>query len=88
MVWRGGGSDEPVRSGIRLVSAACSVAGLHHHHEATIVSFILAASLGLVLALMRRSGPLLICGGVIGLVEFIRSTPLLVQIFFIYFMRC
>lgn len=52
--------------------------------EATFVSFIIAAVLGLVLAILRMSG------GVIGwvasaLVELVRSTPLLIQIFFIFF---
>jgi polar amino acid transport system permease protein len=53
--------------------------------EATIVSFVIAAILGLVLAILRMSG-----GAVIGwlasaLVELVRSTPLLIQIFFIFF---
>jgi polar amino acid transport system permease protein len=52
--------------------------------EATFVSFIIAAVLGLVLAILRMSG------GVVGwvasaLVELVRSTPLLIQIFFIFF---
>jgi polar amino acid transport system permease protein len=53
--------------------------------EATILGFLLAAALGLVLAVLRMSAlrPLALATG--GLVEFIRSTPLLIQIFFIYF---
>jgi polar amino acid transport system permease protein len=52
--------------------------------EATFVSFIIAAVLGLVLAILRMSG------GIVGwvasaLVELVRSTPLLIQIFFIFF---
>jgi polar amino acid transport system permease protein len=52
--------------------------------EATFISFFFALILGLVLALLRMKG------GVIGwittaLVEIIRSTPLLIQIFFIFF---
>jgi len=52
--------------------------------EATFISFFIAAILGLVLALLRMKG------GVIGwftsaFVEIIRSTPLLIQIFFIFF---
>jgi polar amino acid transport system permease protein len=52
--------------------------------EATFISFIIAAVLGLILAILRMSG------GVIGwiasaLVELVRSTPLLIQIFFIFF---
>jgi polar amino acid transport system permease protein len=52
--------------------------------EATFISFFVAAILGLVLAILRMSGP------VVGwfasaLVELVRSTPLLIQIFFIFF---
>jgi polar amino acid transport system permease protein len=52
--------------------------------EATFISFFFAAILGLVLALLRMAG------GVVGwitsaIVETIRSTPLLIQIFFIFF---
>jgi polar amino acid transport system permease protein len=52
--------------------------------EATLISFVLALILGLVLAVLRMSGP------VIGwfasaFVELVRSTPLLIQIFFIFF---
>ena len=52
--------------------------------EATLISFVIALVLGLVLAVLRMSGP------VIGwfasaFVELVRSTPLLIQIFFIYF---
>jgi polar amino acid transport system permease protein len=52
--------------------------------EATFLSFFLAAILGLVLAILRMRG------GVIGwitsaVIETIRSTPLLIQIFFIFF---
>jgi polar amino acid transport system permease protein len=52
--------------------------------EATFISFFFALILGLVLALLRMKG------GAIGwissvFVEMIRSTPLLIQIFFIFF---
>ncbi|WP_395022369.1 ectoine/hydroxyectoine ABC transporter permease subunit EhuD [Dongia sp.] len=52
--------------------------------EATIISFVIAAVLGLVLAILRMSG------AVVGwlasaFVELVRSTPLLIQIFFIFF---
>jgi polar amino acid transport system permease protein len=53
--------------------------------EATLIGFVLAAVLGLVLALLRRSENRLISGATAGFVEFIRSTPLLIQIFFLYF---
>jgi polar amino acid transport system permease protein len=52
--------------------------------EATFISFIIAAILGLVLAILRMSGRV---GGWLAsaLVELVRSTPLLIQIFFIFF---
>jgi polar amino acid transport system permease protein len=53
--------------------------------EATILGFILAAVLGLVFAILRMSENPLVSIPVAGFVEFIRSTPLLIQIFFIYF---
>jgi polar amino acid transport system permease protein len=52
--------------------------------EATFVSFFFAAILGLILALLRMTG------GIVGwvssaVVEIVRSTPLLIQIFFVFF---
>ncbi|HEY3148019.1 MAG TPA: ectoine/hydroxyectoine ABC transporter permease subunit EhuD [Dongiaceae bacterium] len=52
--------------------------------EATVLSFVIALVLGLVLALLRMSG------SVVGwlasaFVELVRSTPLLIQIFFLFF---
>jgi polar amino acid transport system permease protein len=52
--------------------------------EATLISFVIALVLGLVLAVLRMGTP------VVGwfasaFVEFVRSTPLLIQIFFIFF---
>jgi polar amino acid transport system permease protein len=52
--------------------------------EATLISFAFALVLGLVLAVLRMGGP------VVGwfasaFVELVRSTPLLIQIFFIFF---
>ncbi|GLQ56479.1 ectoine/hydroxyectoine ABC transporter permease subunit EhuD [Devosia nitrariae] len=53
--------------------------------QATLLGFVLAATLGLLLAILRTS-PLPIIAVPTGLVvEFIRSTPLLIQIFFLYF---
>jgi polar amino acid transport system permease protein len=52
---------------------------------ATIQGFIVAAVLGLFLALGRRSSVKLISWPVTAFIEFIRSTPLLVQLFIIYF---
>jgi polar amino acid transport system permease protein len=54
--------------------------------QATIAGFVLALILGLVLAILRRSGPRIARGAVIALVEVIRSTPVLVQVFFLFFL--
>lgn len=53
--------------------------------EATILGFGVAATLGLLLALARRSESPWISEPVGGLVEFVRSTPLLVQLFFFFY---
>ena len=50
--------------------------------EATLVGFVLAAVLGLVLALARIAFPWT-AWPISVLVELIRSTPLLIQIFFL-----
>jgi len=52
--------------------------------EATLVGFVLAAALGLVLALARIAFPWT-AWPISVLVELIRSTPLLIQIFFLFF---
>ena len=52
--------------------------------EATLIGFVLAATLGLVLALARIAFPWT-AWPISVLVELIRSTPLLIQIFFLYF---
>lgn len=52
---------------------------------ATFLGFLIAAFLGLAFALGRLFGPKWIAIPLIGLIEGIRSTPLLIQIFFIYF---
>jgi polar amino acid transport system permease protein len=54
--------------------------------QATVVGFSLAMVLGLALALLRRSGPRPVRGCVALLVEVIRSTPVLVQVFFLFFL--
>ena len=52
--------------------------------EATFISFAIALVLGLVLALLRMSGP--VVGWLTSVfVEFVRSTPVLIQIFFLFF---
>jgi len=53
--------------------------------EATFLGFALAAVLGLVLALLRRSENPWVSTITGGFIEFIRSTPVLIQIFFLFF---
>jgi polar amino acid transport system permease protein len=52
--------------------------------EATFLGFLMAASLGLVFAILRMLGPM-IAWTVTIVIELVRSTPLLIQIFFLYF---
>jgi polar amino acid transport system permease protein len=51
----------------------------------TLASSVLAIVLGLVLALGRRSVNRAVAGTSYGVVEFVRSTPIPVQLFFVYF---
>lgn len=53
--------------------------------QATILGFSVAAVIGLLLALARRSCSRGISWPASALVEFIRSTPLLAQLYFLYF---
>lgn len=53
--------------------------------EATVVGFAFAAVLGLLLALGRRSETWWISRPAGAIVEFVRSTPLLVQLFFLFY---
>lgn len=53
--------------------------------EATLIGFVVALLLGLVLALARMSRNPFVSLPAAGFIEFIRSTPLLIQIFFLYF---
>jgi polar amino acid transport system permease protein len=53
--------------------------------QATFWGALLAISLGLVFAIMRRSEILPIRAPAAAVVEFVRSTPLLVQLFFLFF---
>ncbi|EKF19615.1 ectoine/hydroxyectoine ABC transporter permease subunit EhuD [Nitratireductor pacificus] len=53
--------------------------------EATLLGFALAAVLGLVMAILRMSKSQWISVPTAAVIEFIRSTPLLIQIFFIFF---
>jgi len=53
--------------------------------EATLLGFLIALVLGLVLALLRRSRSRFIAWPVGAVIEFLRDTPLLVQLYFLYF---
>lgn len=53
--------------------------------QATIIGYVLALIIGLVFALLRRSETRVVSMATREVVEFIRSTPLLVQIYFVYF---
>lgn len=53
--------------------------------KATLGAFALAAVLGLVIAVGRRSGVKLIDALLAAFVEFVRSTPLLVQLYFLFY---
>ncbi len=53
--------------------------------QATLLGFVLALVLGLVFAVGRMAGPVWLRLAVGGVVEFVRSTPLLIQIFFLYY---
>ncbi|MDQ8033990.1 ectoine/hydroxyectoine ABC transporter permease subunit EhuD [Bordetella genomosp. 1] len=53
--------------------------------QATVLGMLVAVTLGLVLAMLRRS-PLRIVSWPVGfVVEFVRSTPLLVQMYFLFY---
>jgi polar amino acid transport system permease protein len=51
----------------------------------TLVGIVIAVVLGLFLALGRRSDNKLISYPTAGFIEFVRSTPLLIQLFFLYY---
>jgi polar amino acid transport system permease protein len=51
----------------------------------TFVAFAMALVFGLVLALMRRSSLRALSWPATGVIEFIRSTPLLIQLYFLYY---
>lgn len=53
--------------------------------QATVLGFLLALALGLVFAVGRMTGPRWLRLAFTGIVEFVRSTPLLIQIFFLYY---
>lgn len=51
---------------------------------ATVVGFLIATVLGLVIAVIRRSGPRWLALPVFLIIEFIRLTPIIVQLLFVY----
>ncbi|RWG14446.1 MAG: ectoine/hydroxyectoine ABC transporter permease subunit EhuD [Mesorhizobium sp.] len=53
--------------------------------QATVLSFAIAVVLGLIVALIRQSPNRYVSTVMTEIVEFIRSTPLLLQVFFVYF---
>ena len=53
--------------------------------EATVCGFAIALLLGLIFALLRRSKTRIIAWPTAFVVEFLRDTPLLVQLFFLYY---
>lgn len=53
--------------------------------QATVLGMLLAVVLGLVLAMLRRSHMRWISAPVAVLIEFVRSTPLLVQMYFLFY---
>jgi polar amino acid transport system permease protein len=59
--------------------------GLVVTFEATLLGSVLAFALGLVLALLRRAGIPVLSRLVWLFIEFVRSTPLLVQLYFLFF---
>lgn len=59
--------------------------GLKVTLQAAAAGFAIALTLGLAFALMRRSPYYVVSWGTTALVEFLRDTPLLVQLFFLYY---
>lgn len=53
--------------------------------EATLLAFLIAMAGGLAFAVVRRSSPYPVSAAVTEVMEFLRTTPLLVQIYFLYF---
>lgn len=51
---------------------------------ATVIGFFVAAALGLVVAVIRRSGPRWLAVPVHAATEFVRLTPIVVQLLFVY----
>ena len=64
----------PVLAGVSVITV-----------KVTALGFLIAAVLGLVLALARRSRWRMLSLPVVGFIEYVRSTPLLIQVYLIYF---
>jgi polar amino acid transport system permease protein len=76
MLWEWGFVWEilPVLAGVAVITV-----------EVTAIGFLIAAVLGLALALARRSRWRALSLPVAGFVEYVRSTPLLIQVYLMYF---
>ncbi len=59
--------------------------GLSVTLQATALGFVLAMALGLLFALLRRAPSRAVAWTTAALVEFLRDTPLLIQLYFLYF---
>ncbi|MFC7326538.1 ectoine/hydroxyectoine ABC transporter permease subunit EhuD [Marinactinospora rubrisoli] len=59
--------------------------GLRYTVQATILGYALALAVGLAVAIVRRGAPRAVAGTVHWVMEFIRCTPLLVQLFFVFY---
>lgn len=53
--------------------------------ELSVIAMLLAASFGLPIALLRLHAPRIVRGAAIGYIEVIRGTPLLIQLFLIFY---
>lgn len=74
-----------VRLGIRRSGHAGPADGLQYTVLATALGYVLALVLGLLVAMIRRDAPRVLATTVFWVMEFIRSTPLLVQLFFVFY---
>lgn len=54
----------------------------------TLIGYVIALVLGLFLAMARRSAYRWLAFPATGVIEFIRSTPLLIQVYFIFYGFC
>ncbi|WP_046468841.1 ectoine/hydroxyectoine ABC transporter permease subunit EhuD [Allosalinactinospora lopnorensis] len=61
------------------------LAGLRYTVLATVMGYALALVLGLVVAMVRKGAPPTVAKTVFWIMEFIRCTPLLVQLFFVFY---